>query len=150
MAGKASPLCQSISCPTWAQLSGSKVPKGWHCLLAAVPVSWQCCQSSRVCMDPSVGTEQAFSAWFAIKEHSSPLQMVSCPLCLVSVWESSAGCLCGWEPFSQNRYCASRSAGSASFCLFFFSQGLFRVWICYCQSLKAGTPNKGWPLVGSP
>lgn len=36
------------------------------------------------------------------------------------------------------------------FAFFVFSQGLFRVWICYCQSLKAGTPNKGWPLVGSP
>lgn len=32
---------------------------------------------------------------------------------------------------------------------FFFSQGLFRVWMCYCQSLKAGRPKKGWPLVGS-
>lgn len=35
-----------------------------------VPAMW--CQSSRACMDPSVGTEQAFSAWCAVKEHFSP------------------------------------------------------------------------------
>lgn len=135
--GKAFPWCQCLSCPAWGcwvglqppgtAVKGQQVPEEWHCLLSPCPGSCPhgpatCCQSCRVCTDPSVGTEQAFSACFAIKEHFSP------PACSAasspgSMWDSSAGCLCGWEPHSPNRYCTSRSAASVSFCLFFSPRG---------------------------
>lgn len=161
--GKPSSLCQCISCPSWrccvwVQLAVEKQQcrrsgiASW--LLSPCPGGCShgpatCCQSSWACTDPSVGTEQPFSAWFAIKEHFS----------LSAGGQLPAAALCPCGRALQAALAAGSRTLKTDIALlgvqvlflfaFFFSQGLFRVWMCYCQSLKAGRPKKGWPLIGS-
>lgn len=84
--GKPSPLCPCIPCPAWGCCAGLQPPRmAVKCQRSGI-ASWllcpcpgrcfhgpaTCCQSRRACTDPSVGTELAFSACFAVTERFSP------------------------------------------------------------------------------
>lgn len=157
--GKAFPWCQGLSCPAWGcwvglqppgtAVTGQQVPEEWHCLLSTCPGSCPhgpatCCQSCRVCTDPSVGTEQAFSACFAIKEHFSisALLRAQLPALLVPCGTAVQAAFVAGSHTLQTDIALPGVQLLFLFAFFFFTQRLFRVWICYCQSLKAGIPTR--------